>query len=182
MVSSLEWRHFGESENLTWALNYDNSDYEAELDAIPKKPLKMREALIKQPAYDKLHDTLSKVGFHACVQQYTTDSNFGYSGKGAERGYFVSIFYNPKDENKVVMACEKIGIKIKDNEPRVIDPDSPYDTEQLLMYLDEPQMLVDPWQYEIIDPNPPKLGDGEAEVWNSGFHLKGKVQDGKIVA
>eukprot|EP00746_Dinoflagellata_sp_MGD_P167824 gnl/MRDRNA2_/MRDRNA2_98753_c0_seq1.p1 gnl/MRDRNA2_/MRDRNA2_98753_c0~~gnl/MRDRNA2_/MRDRNA2_98753_c0_seq1.p1 ORF type:complete len:211 (+),score=48.71 gnl/MRDRNA2_/MRDRNA2_98753_c0_seq1:91-633(+) len=179
MVSELEWRNFAESENLTWALNYDNSDWEAEMAAVPKKTIKLREAPIKQPAYDKLSETLAKVGFHACVLQYTTDDNFGYSGKGAEQGYFVWVAYEPKKENQVVAACEKIGIKIKDAEARIIDPDTPYETEQLLMYLDEPTMVVDDWQYEIVDPNPPPKG--EAEVWNSGFHLKGKVVDGRIV-
>merc|ERR1719265_3107570 len=123
--------------------------------AMPKRTLKMREATIRTHQFRKLEEVMEKTGFSFTAMMLSEEDNFGMSGKGEERGFICQFYYEPKTEGKTIAALAKLGINVKDYEAVNIDPDSPFEHHQTLMYMEGPTMIIDPMIHEVVDPNPP---------------------------
>merc|ERR1719446_1918344 len=70
------------------------------------------------------------------------------SGAGDEKASIVHVFYESKDERKVLNAFSSSGIDLESAEAVPVDPASSLQHEQRIMYTTEPLYLEDTYEYE----------------------------------
>eukprot|EP00747_Dinoflagellata_sp_TGD_P211440 gnl/TRDRNA2_/TRDRNA2_84683_c0_seq1.p1 gnl/TRDRNA2_/TRDRNA2_84683_c0~~gnl/TRDRNA2_/TRDRNA2_84683_c0_seq1.p1 ORF type:complete len:151 (+),score=50.95 gnl/TRDRNA2_/TRDRNA2_84683_c0_seq1:75-527(+) len=131
-------------------------DWEKQIKSLPKKILKRREITCKTKDLRKAVEKNEKVNFSVVAWHLTEFSKS--SGYGDEAGSVVHVFYEAKDERKVLNVFSSSGIDLEAAEAVPVDPKSPYQHEQECMYHKEPLFLEDPYMYE---EGPPDLTIGQ---------------------
>mmetsp|Transcript_103130 Transcript_103130/g.183250 ORF Transcript_103130/g.183250 Transcript_103130/m.183250 type:complete len:192 (-) Transcript_103130:84-659(-) len=86
-----------------------------------------------------------------------------YSGKGDDRSYLLTVYYEPSKKGKVERAFKSCGIDIAEYEQVVVDPDLKMPEEEKLMYdhgAGEPgQMTIMPFEYQVCPKGSPEYND-----------------------
>merc|ERR1719499_1710624 len=122
------------------------------LKAMPKRTLKRREITVKDKDLEKVTAKQGKVHFSiACwnLSEYSKSS-----GLGDEAASMIHVFYESKDERKVLNAFASAGIDLESAEAVPVDPDSSVPHEQNIMYTKENLYLQDMYNWEEGPPLP----------------------------
>merc|ERR1740123_379218 len=120
------------------------------LKAMPKKILKRREVVCKDSALEKATQKQGKVNFSiACwpLSEYSRSS-----GLGDDAASLVHVFYESKDERKVLNAFSAAGVELEAMEAVPVDPNSSYPHEQEIMYSKECVLIQDNYVHEEGPP------------------------------
>eukprot|EP00928_Gymnodinium_smaydae_P031486 TRINITY_DN23092_c0_g2_i1.p1 TRINITY_DN23092_c0_g2~~TRINITY_DN23092_c0_g2_i1.p1 ORF type:complete len:162 (-),score=43.41 TRINITY_DN23092_c0_g2_i1:214-699(-) len=121
-----------------WGEHEDDIEYEKILRSLPKKILKRRELIVKNAKLAKVKDKQGpKTPFSLCVWRLSEFSRS--SGPGEEAASMIAVYYESKDERKVMSAFSQAGIDLQAAEAAPVDPKSPLQHEQDMMYM--PQCL-----------------------------------------
>merc|ERR1711933_617406 len=115
------------------------------LKAMPKKTLKKREVTVKNADLAKACAKQGKVHFSVCVWKLSEFSKS--SGFGADASSLAAIYYEGKDERKVLNCFSSAGV---DLEP--VDTSSEKEYEQKIMYHKECLYLEDTYSWEEGKP------------------------------
>mmetsp|Transcript_44117 Transcript_44117/g.89033 ORF Transcript_44117/g.89033 Transcript_44117/m.89033 type:complete len:162 (-) Transcript_44117:148-633(-) len=146
-----------------WGSHPDDVEYMRLMKAMPKKVLKRREIVCKDGALEKATQKQGKVHFSVCVWNLSEYSKS--SGLGEEASSMVHVFYESKDERKVLNAFSSAGIDLESAEAVPVDPSSSLGHEQQIMYAQENLYLQDLYTWE----EGPPLG---ADELKSRFKMK----------
>merc|ERR1719356_282396 len=123
-----------------------------QLKAMPKRIMKRRELIVKNTELDKASQKQGKVHFSLCVWNLSEYSKSG--GLGDEAASMIHVFYESKDERKVLNAFASAGIDLESAEAVPVDPDSSIPHEQNIMYRKENLYLQDMYNWEEGPPLP----------------------------
>mmetsp|Transcript_42450 Transcript_42450/g.66205 ORF Transcript_42450/g.66205 Transcript_42450/m.66205 type:complete len:162 (-) Transcript_42450:41-526(-) len=137
----VEPREFGELP--------DDVEYMKLLKGMPKRILKRREIIAKDVDLKKVKTKQEKVNFSVVAWGLCMYSRS--SGVGDEKASIVHVFYESKDERKVLNAFSSSGIDLESAEAVPVDPSSSLAHEQRVMYITEPLYLEDTYDYEERD-------------------------------
>merc|ERR1712004_615292 len=74
------------------------------------------------------------------------------SGPGAEASSIIHVFYESKDERKVLNCFSSAGIDLESAEAQPVDPNSSLAHEQQIMYMKECLFLQDEYAWEEGPP------------------------------
>merc|ERR1719162_1731626 len=121
------------------------------LKGMPKRILKKREIIAKDSDLKKAKTKQEKINFS--VVTFSLSMYSRSSGVGDEKASIVQVFYESKEERKVLNAFSSSGIDLESAEAEVVDPKSSYEHEQRFMYETEDLFLQDEYVYE---EGPPK--------------------------
>merc|ERR1712079_101146 len=121
-------------------------EYMKMLKAMPKKVLKRREIVCKDKDLEKASQKQGKVHFSLCVWNLSEYSKS--SGLGDEAASMIHVFYESKDERKVLNAFASAGIDLESSEAVPVEPDSSVPHEQNIMYTKENLHLQDMYSWE----------------------------------
>mmetsp|Transcript_54497 Transcript_54497/g.100325 ORF Transcript_54497/g.100325 Transcript_54497/m.100325 type:complete len:161 (+) Transcript_54497:90-572(+) len=124
----------------------DDLEYMKLLKGMPKRILKKREIIAKDSDLKKAKTKQEKISFS--VIQFSLSMYSRSSGLGDEKSSIVQVFYESKDERKVLNAFSSSGIDLESAEAMPVDPASSVQVEQMLMYKSESLWLDDPYEYE----------------------------------
>mmetsp|Transcript_10910 Transcript_10910/g.14602 ORF Transcript_10910/g.14602 Transcript_10910/m.14602 type:complete len:131 (+) Transcript_10910:1-393(+) len=113
---------------------------------MPKKILKRREIVCKDAALEKATQKQGKVHFSVCVWNLSEYSKSG--GLGEEAASMAHVFYESKDERKVLNAFSSAGVDLESAEAVPVDPNSSLPHEQNIMYTKENLYLQDLYTWE----------------------------------
>merc|ERR1712050_550326 len=111
---------------------------------------KKREITAKDVALKKVLSKQGKVHFSLAqlhLSQYSKSS-----GPGDELASIALVYYESKDERKVLNAFQSAGIDLESVEAEPVDPASTLMFEQKLMYMQDDQHLIDEYTYEEGPP------------------------------
>merc|ERR1711862_660696 len=137
----VEPREFGELP--------DDVEYMKLLKGMPKRILKMREITAKDVDLKKVKAKQEKINFSVVTWPLTIYSRS--SGVGDEKASLIHVYYESKDERKVLSAFGSSGIALEDAEAAPVDPASSLPHEQRIMYVTESLWLEDTYDYEERD-------------------------------
>merc|ERR1719220_2355524 len=101
---------------------------------MPKRIMKRRELVIKSSDLEKAVKKQGKVSFSiACwaLSEYSKSS-----GLGDGAASIIQVFYESKDERKVLNAFSSVGVDLEESEAVPVDPNSSEFMEQKIMYFD----------------------------------------------
>mmetsp|Transcript_18623 Transcript_18623/g.56068 ORF Transcript_18623/g.56068 Transcript_18623/m.56068 type:complete len:144 (+) Transcript_18623:60-491(+) len=113
-----------------------------ELDSLPKKVLCKRRVHVRTPEMTKLSDPGYMEQFSYCLSVCTLRVDSKFSGKGAERGFIVWVYYEPDNEEVLMKALRTIGVDISEREAEEVDPDSKLAFEQTMMLSSKVMMHI----------------------------------------
>merc|ERR1711939_1127533 len=119
------------------------------LRSMPKRVLKKREVIAKDSDMKKVKAKQEKLAFSVVTWSLCMYSR--NSGVGNEKSSIVHVFYESKDERKVLNAFSSAGIDLESSEANPVDPQSSERHEQRIMYTKEPLYLEDVYEYEERD-------------------------------
>merc|ERR1712151_973688 len=102
--------------------------------------LKRREIIVKDTNLSKVKTKQGKIKFSVTCWSLSEYSRS--SGPGEEAASMIHVFYETKEERKVLSAFSSCGIDLESAEAVPVDPKSPLQHEQAVMYL--PQCLFLP--------------------------------------
>merc|ERR1719408_506356 len=111
-----------------------------------KKVMKRREAIVKDKDLERITAKMGKVHFSvACwnLSEYSKSS-----GPGDDLASIAQVYYESKDERKVLNAFSSAGIDLESADANPVDPQSSERHEQRIMYTKEPLYLEDVYEYE----------------------------------
>merc|ERR1719356_1334282 len=120
------------------------------LRACQKKILKRREITVKDANLCKVKAKQGKVRFSMCcwgLSEYSRSS-----GPSEEAASIIQVFYESKEERKVLTTFSSCGIDLESAEAVPVDPKSPLQHEQDMMYMPQCLFLTDVNQYEEGPP------------------------------
>merc|ERR1711972_831563 len=129
-----------------WGEHPDDVEYMRQLKAMPKRIMKRRELIVKNTELEKACRKQGKVNFSvACwpLSEYSRSSGLGEDGAS-----LLHIFYESKDERKVLNAFSAAGIELETAEAVPVDPNSSLAHEQQIMYTKECLYLQDVYSWE----------------------------------
>mmetsp|Transcript_53859 Transcript_53859/g.169435 ORF Transcript_53859/g.169435 Transcript_53859/m.169435 type:complete len:162 (+) Transcript_53859:63-548(+) len=129
-----------------WGSHPDDVEYMRMLKAMTKKILKRREIVCKDKDLEKASQKQGKVHFSLCVWNLSEYSKS--SGLGDDAASMVHVFYESKDERKVLNAFASAGIDLESAEAVPVDPNSSLSHEQNIMYTKENLYLQDLYTWE----------------------------------
>merc|ERR1712176_687921 len=112
-------------------------EYEGILKSLPKKTLKRREVIVKTTDLGKGKEKQGKIKFSICCWPLSMYSRS--SGPGDDATNVLHVYYESKNEPSVIGAFAACGVDLESAEPTPVDPKSPLDHEQQIMYM--PQCL-----------------------------------------
>merc|ERR1711877_50197 len=119
------------------------------LKGMQKRILKRREITAKDIDLKKVKTKQEKINFSVVAWSLCMYSRS--SGVGDEKASIVHVFYESKDERKVLNAFSASGIDLESAEAVPVDPASSLRHEQRIMYVTEPLYLEDTYDYEERD-------------------------------
>merc|ERR1712166_1142183 len=134
----VEPREFGELA--------DDMEYMKLLKGMPKRILKRREMTAKDSDMKKVKAKQEKIPFS--VVSWSLCMYSRNSGVGEEKASIVHVFYESKDERKVLNAFSASGLDLQSAEAVPVDPTSSLPHEQRIMYTTEALYLEDTYEYE----------------------------------
>jgi len=120
------------------------------LTAIPKRVLIRREVTIKDRDCERVATKQGKVHFSVARWRLTEFSES--SGPDTESASILHVFYESKDERKVMNCFSAAGIDLGAVEAVPVDPNSSHAHEQRIMYMKESLFLEDECAYEEGPP------------------------------
>eukprot|EP00933_Yihiella_yeosuensis_P041591 TRINITY_DN35993_c0_g1_i1.p1 TRINITY_DN35993_c0_g1~~TRINITY_DN35993_c0_g1_i1.p1 ORF type:complete len:164 (-),score=49.75 TRINITY_DN35993_c0_g1_i1:264-755(-) len=123
------------AEVAEWGEHPDDVEFIRQMKALPKKILKRREVLVKDIDLTKVCQKQGKVHFSVAVWNLSEYSR--NSGLGDELSSLVHVYYEAKDERKVLNAFSSAGIDLEQSEAVPVDPSSGKKYEQQMMYSKE---------------------------------------------
>merc|ERR1719264_1778623 len=119
---------------------------------MPKRIMKRREIILKNAELDKACRKQGKVNFSVAAWPLSEYSRSG--GLGEDAASLIHVFYESKDERKVLNAFSAAGIDLESAEAVPVDPDSSVPHEQNIMYTKENLYLQDMYNWEEGPPLP----------------------------
>uniref|UniRef100_A0A7S0ZVX9 Uncharacterized protein n=1 Tax=Noctiluca scintillans TaxID=2966 RepID=A0A7S0ZVX9_NOCSC len=131
--------------------NEDLRRYEETLDALPKKTLVKRLGFARERLLETISqkDRMEEHGYSLlCVPLAPWSRG---SGEGDQRGWLVWVYYEPRAEDKVETALGSFGFDLSQSEREPVDPDSPEEEEQLMMYLRQQSQHVSLWEHQVLE-------------------------------
>eukprot|EP00929_Paragymnodinium_shiwhaense_P015193 TRINITY_DN123249_c0_g1_i1.p2 TRINITY_DN123249_c0_g1~~TRINITY_DN123249_c0_g1_i1.p2 ORF type:complete len:161 (-),score=52.40 TRINITY_DN123249_c0_g1_i1:71-553(-) len=134
------------AEVAEWGTHPDDVEYERKLRSIPKKILKRRQITVKNILLEKVKAKQGPTKFSvACwpLSQYSKSS-----GSGEDAASIIQVFYENKDERKVMQCFSSCGIDLATAEAEPVDPKSPLQHEQEIMYMPQCLFLTDTGVHE----------------------------------
>ena len=134
----VEPREFGELA--------DDVEYMKLLKGMTKRVLKRREVIAKDSDMKMIKSKQEKISFSVVACNLSMFSR--NSGAGDEKASIVHVFYESKDERRVLNAFSSSGIDLEAAEAVPVDPVSNVAHEQRIMYTPEPLYLQDAYEYE----------------------------------
>merc|ERR1711862_214065 len=105
-----------------------------------------REITCKDKDLEKASQKQGKVHFSICVWNLSEYSKS--SGPGDDASSLIHVFYESKDERKVLNVFTSAGIDLESAEAVPVDPDSALAHEQQIMYAKECLFLQDQYNWE----------------------------------
>merc|ERR1711988_1753627 len=111
--------------------------------------LKRREITAKDIDLKKVKTKQEKINFSVVAWSLCMYSRS--SGVGEEKASIIHVFYESKDERKVLNAFSSSGIDLESAEAEPVDPASNLHHEQRIMYTTESLYLEDTYEYEERD-------------------------------
>uniref|UniRef100_A0A7S2KT06 Uncharacterized protein n=1 Tax=Zooxanthella nutricula TaxID=1333877 RepID=A0A7S2KT06_9DINO len=133
-----------------WGELPEDAEYIRQLKAMPKRIMKRRELVIKNLMLEKVTRKQGKVNFSLAVWGLSEYSKS--SGLGDEAASIVHVFYESRDERKVLNAFSSAGVDLEAVEAVPVEPDSPMPHEQEIMYSKESLLIQDDLTYEEGPP------------------------------
>merc|ERR1712048_168885 len=133
-----------------WGEHPDDVEYMRMLKAMPKKTLKKREVTVKNADLAKACAKQGKVHFSVCVWKLSEFSKS--SGIGADASSLAAIYYEGKDERKVLNCFSSAGVDLEAVEAVPVDTSSDKEYEQKIMYHKECLYLEDTYSWEEGKP------------------------------
>mmetsp|Transcript_50151 Transcript_50151/g.107457 ORF Transcript_50151/g.107457 Transcript_50151/m.107457 type:complete len:162 (+) Transcript_50151:21-506(+) len=133
-----------------WGEHPDDVEYMRMLKAMPKKVLKKREMTVKDVDLAKACAKQGKVHFSICCWHLSEFSKS--SGVGEAASSLIAVFYESKDERKVLNCFSSAGIDLESAEAVPVDPNSSLEYEQKVMYNKECLYLEDTYSWEEGQP------------------------------
>lgn len=150
--------------------------YEKELLNLPRRTMVRRPLYVKHPQLKKIQDQQEKLELSMTCMILDELSEF--SGEGDERGYLLGLYYEPKKENKIISMLKKnCGVDITkdmDGNPvqsEPVDPESPHEHEQTIMYMPNACFYLDMMQYEFV------TDEEYSKPWEEIAKSRSKQQD-----
>merc|ERR1712070_193331 len=110
-----------------------------------KRILKKREIVAKDSDMKKVKAKQEKIPFSVVAWSLCMYSRS--SGSGDDKASIVHVFYESKDERKVLNAFSSAGIDLESADANPVDPQSTLRHEQRIMYTKEPLYLEDAYEY-----------------------------------
>mmetsp|Transcript_87382 Transcript_87382/g.245313 ORF Transcript_87382/g.245313 Transcript_87382/m.245313 type:complete len:161 (-) Transcript_87382:164-646(-) len=138
------------AEVAEWGEHPDDLEYERILKSIPKKIMKRREVIVKNNALEKVKEKQGKIKFSVCV--WTLSEFSRSSGPGDEAASMIQVFYESKHERQVFTAFRACGIDLESAEMVPVDPKSPLQHEQDIMFMPQCLFIRDVGSYEEGPP------------------------------
>mmetsp|Transcript_86110 Transcript_86110/g.168426 ORF Transcript_86110/g.168426 Transcript_86110/m.168426 type:complete len:161 (-) Transcript_86110:22-504(-) len=138
------------AEVADWGEHPDDVEYLRELKGMSKRIMKRRELIVKNTDLEKVAKKQGKVSFSvACwaLSEYSRSS-----GLGDNAASIVHVFYESKDERKVLNAFASAGIELEAAEAVPVEPDTSLHHEQEIMYSKESLFIQDDYVYEEGPP------------------------------
>merc|ERR1711918_242593 len=111
------------------------------LKGMPKRILKRREITAKDSDLTKVKTKQEKIPFS--IVKWSLCMYSRNSGVGEEKASIIHVFYESKDERKVLNAFSSSGIDLESAEAVPVDPASSLPHEQRIMYVTDPLYLED---------------------------------------
>eukprot|EP00930_Biecheleria_cincta_P006503 TRINITY_DN107520_c0_g1_i1.p1 TRINITY_DN107520_c0_g1~~TRINITY_DN107520_c0_g1_i1.p1 ORF type:complete len:205 (+),score=42.79 TRINITY_DN107520_c0_g1_i1:36-617(+) len=118
-------------------------EQEDTLNAHARKELLYRTLHVRHPEVIKLKDTgyMAKHDYSLVVCPLDVDMPF--SGRGAERGYIVWIYYEASRESLLHAALQTIGVRLADGIQKPVEKHNCSDYEQEVLYSKSPLVFTD---------------------------------------
>merc|ERR1711972_136123 len=129
-----------------WGDHPDDVEYMRMLKAMPKRIMKKREVTVKDALLEKVAAKQGKV--HFSVACWTLSEYSKSSGPGEDAASIVAVYYESKDERKVLNCFSSAGIDLEAAESVPVDPNSSLAYEQQIMYMKECLFLTDESAWE----------------------------------
>mmetsp|Transcript_93614 Transcript_93614/g.166564 ORF Transcript_93614/g.166564 Transcript_93614/m.166564 type:complete len:166 (-) Transcript_93614:134-631(-) len=142
------------AEVAEWGEHADDVEYMRQLKALPKKILKRREVVVQDQDLAKACQKQGKLHFSVAVWNLSEYSRSG--GLGDAAASLVHVFYEGKDERKVLNAFSSAGIDLEAAEAVPVDPSSAKKHEQQIMYAKECLYIQDDSAWEEGQPLSPE--------------------------
>eukprot|EP00440_Ansanella_granifera_P005967 gb/GFBE01006472.1/.p1 GENE.gb/GFBE01006472.1/~~gb/GFBE01006472.1/.p1 ORF type:complete len:166 (+),score=62.26 gb/GFBE01006472.1/:1-498(+) len=142
------------AEVAEWGEHPDDVEYMRQLKALPKKVLKCREIVAKDVDLKRACQKQGKVHFSVACWNLSEYSRSG--GLDDEAASLIHVFYEGKDERKVLNAFSSAGIDLEAAEAMPVDPNSPKKHEQQIMYAKECLFIQDSSSWEEGKPLTPE--------------------------
>eukprot|EP00930_Biecheleria_cincta_P103897 TRINITY_DN9600_c0_g2_i1.p1 TRINITY_DN9600_c0_g2~~TRINITY_DN9600_c0_g2_i1.p1 ORF type:complete len:166 (-),score=41.69 TRINITY_DN9600_c0_g2_i1:59-556(-) len=136
-----------------WGEHPDDVEYMRQLKALPKKILKRREIVVKDCDLAKVCQKQGKIHFSVAVWNLSEYSRSG--GLDEDASSFIHVFYEGKDERKVLNAFSSAGVDLEASEAVPVDPNSTKRHEQQIMYAKECLYIQDQSTWEEGSPLSP---------------------------
>ncbi|CAE8602969.1 unnamed protein product, partial [Polarella glacialis] len=116
--------------------------------SLPLHPMERKELLcrvlhLRAPEVEKLRDSdyMEQHGYSLSVCPLPTDVAF--SGKGAERGFVVRVYYEAHREARLLPALQTLGVDLGESESEAVHAASCQHFEQQMMYSKEAILHLD---------------------------------------
>ncbi|CAE7509990.1 unnamed protein product [Symbiodinium pilosum] len=136
-----------------WGEHPDDVEYIRQLKAVPKKILKRREIVAKDLDIKRVCQKQGKVHFSVACWNLSEYSRSG--GLDAQASSLIHVFYEGKDERKVLNVFSSAGIELESAEAVPVDPNSSKRHEQQIMYAKECLYIQDENTWEEGQPLSP---------------------------
>eukprot|EP00933_Yihiella_yeosuensis_P035469 TRINITY_DN29016_c0_g1_i1.p1 TRINITY_DN29016_c0_g1~~TRINITY_DN29016_c0_g1_i1.p1 ORF type:complete len:165 (+),score=46.38 TRINITY_DN29016_c0_g1_i1:92-586(+) len=143
------------AEVAEWGEHPDDVEFIRQMKALPKKILKRREITVKDEALTKVCQKQGKVHFSVAVWNLSEYSRSAGPSQ-EEAASLIHVYYEAKDERKVLNAFSSSGIDLETVEAAPVDPNSPHKHEQLMMYSKECLFVQDENSWEEGMPLSPE--------------------------
>eukprot|EP00933_Yihiella_yeosuensis_P003394 TRINITY_DN10615_c0_g1_i1.p1 TRINITY_DN10615_c0_g1~~TRINITY_DN10615_c0_g1_i1.p1 ORF type:complete len:165 (+),score=39.55 TRINITY_DN10615_c0_g1_i1:63-557(+) len=143
------------AEVAEWGEHPDDVEFIRQMKALPKKILKRRELCVKDNLLAKVCEKQGKVHFSIAVWNLSEYSRNGGPSE-EEQASFIHVFYEAKDERKVLNAFSSAGVDLEEVEAVPVDPNSPRKHEQQIMYAKECLFIQDQNTWEEGAPLSPE--------------------------
>mmetsp|Transcript_27088 Transcript_27088/g.40969 ORF Transcript_27088/g.40969 Transcript_27088/m.40969 type:complete len:161 (-) Transcript_27088:134-616(-) len=137
-----------------WGDHPDDVEYMQTLKAMPKRIMKRRELVIKNTDLEKAVKKQGRVNFSVACWELSEYSKS--SGLGSDAASIIHVFYESKDERKVLNAFSGAGVDLEKAEAVPVDPSSSNRHEQEIMYSQECLFIKDDCLYEEGPPLSPE--------------------------
>eukprot|EP00746_Dinoflagellata_sp_MGD_P064864 gnl/MRDRNA2_/MRDRNA2_27046_c0_seq1.p1 gnl/MRDRNA2_/MRDRNA2_27046_c0~~gnl/MRDRNA2_/MRDRNA2_27046_c0_seq1.p1 ORF type:complete len:179 (-),score=50.20 gnl/MRDRNA2_/MRDRNA2_27046_c0_seq1:23-559(-) len=139
----------------------EEKEFLKEMASLPKRALVVRWKLIKHPELLILQSFMEpEKGLRICCLCHAVSEHSAESGEGDARAFIVGVYYEPKDESKVIKTLKEAGIDLTKHahggaiEPTPVDPDSDKDHEKFFLHAvgeDADNLFYMDWdEYDLI--------------------------------